>query len=121
MLQVCILFSGVYFSAHWCPPCRGFTPQLAEFYKAVNQDKKRFEVVFASSDRDEESFKEYFKEMPWLAIPFSENETKQKAATKYGIRGIPTLIILKKNGEMLSNEGRGHVAGSGNKWPEQWK
>lgn len=45
----------------------------------------------------------------------------QKAAQKYGIRGIPTLIILKKNGEMLSNEGRGHVAGSGNKWPEQWK
>ncbi|KAH9319325.1 hypothetical protein KI387_021094 [Taxus chinensis] len=22
----------LYFSAHWCPPCKGFTPQLIKFY-----------------------------------------------------------------------------------------
>jgi len=26
-------FICVYFSAHWCPPCRGFTPKLKEFYE----------------------------------------------------------------------------------------
>ena len=31
---------GIYFSAHWCPPCRGFTPVLSEFYKVANQEKK---------------------------------------------------------------------------------
>jgi len=23
----------IYFSAHWCPPCRGFTPVLKDFYE----------------------------------------------------------------------------------------
>ena len=24
-----------YFSAHWCPPCRGFTPMLKDFYEVI--------------------------------------------------------------------------------------
>ena len=25
----------IYFSAHWCPPCRGFTPVLKDFYEVM--------------------------------------------------------------------------------------
>ncbi len=31
------LVECIYFSAHWCPPCRGFTPQLAEMFSFINQ------------------------------------------------------------------------------------
>jgi thiol-disulfide isomerase/thioredoxin len=49
---------AIYFSAHWCPPCRGFTPKLAQLYKDVIAAGKKFGVVFVSSDRDEKSFQE---------------------------------------------------------------
>ena len=69
---------GLYFSAHWCPPCKGFTPQLAEWYvkfkKSENADK--FEIVFVSSDRSQGDFDNYYKEMPWLALPFEKRDAK---------------------------------------------
>ena len=47
---------GIYFSAHWCPPCRGFTPKLAEAYQKLKANGKELEIVFVSSDRDQHSF-----------------------------------------------------------------
>ena len=62
---------ALYFSAHWCPPCRQFTPQIGEWYKTDLQSRG-LEVVFISGDKDEKKFDEYFGEMPWLAVPFTE-------------------------------------------------
>eukprot|EP00972_Heterocapsa_arctica_P107681 15861171-Heterocapsa_arctica.AAC.1 len=30
-------FVSIYFSAHWCPPCRGFTPVAAEKYNQAKE------------------------------------------------------------------------------------
>ena len=79
---------GLYFSAHWCPPCRGFTPKLADAYRKISADKS-FEIVFVSSDRDEAAFASYYKEMPCLALPFAERELKQKLSKQFKVSGIP--------------------------------
>lgn len=73
---MCRFFSGLYFSALWCPPCRGFTPKLVEFYKKVAMKGHKFEIVFVSSDTDEDTFEKYYKDMPWAALKFDQKESK---------------------------------------------
>jgi len=70
---------GLYFSAHWCPPCRDFTPVLIEFYNQFKKSAAAYclvDIVFISSDHDEESFLEYLKQMPWPAIPYTDKLRK---------------------------------------------
>jgi len=99
---------GIYFSAHGCPPCKGFTPKLAETYKKLQASKPgAFEVVFVSSDRDQKQFDEYLGEMPWKALPYSDRDTKAALSKKYKVRGIPTFVVVDaKTGETITTEGR---------------
>eukprot|EP00931_Biecheleriopsis_adriatica_P065442 TRINITY_DN3996_c0_g1_i1.p1 TRINITY_DN3996_c0_g1~~TRINITY_DN3996_c0_g1_i1.p1 ORF type:complete len:462 (+),score=127.59 TRINITY_DN3996_c0_g1_i1:59-1387(+) len=110
---------ALYFSAHWCPPCRGFTPKLAEWYKD-GLAEKGLEVVFISSDRDEGSFKEYYGEQPWLALPFSARDKKAALSKKYKVSGIPSLIIINpEDGSTITSDGRSAVSSDpkGEKFP----
>merc|ERR1712038_1255474 len=72
-----------YFSAHWCPPCRRFTPMLAEFYKESHGD--------------------------WLAVGFN-SDLSEALNTKYKVEGIPTLVVVTKEGKLLTDEGDEQVS-----------
>lgn len=101
---------ALYFSAHWCPPCRGFTPQLAEWYKNGLKDKG-LEIVFVSSDKTEDQFKEYFAEMPWLALDYSDRKLKGQLSNLFGVQGIPSVVIIDADGSVISKDGRSAIAG----------
>merc|ERR1712232_765502 len=100
---------ALYFSAHWCPPCCGFTPQLAEWYKK-DLSAKGLEIVFCSSDKDEGSFKEYFAEQPWLALDFADRSLKEELSNAFGVDGIPTVVILDQDLNLISTDGRGALS-----------
>ena len=48
------------------------------------------EIIFVSSDQDEEGFEEYFGEMPWLALPY-DSKTKKVGTHK---RSHNTVVII---------------------------
>ena len=96
----------MYFGAHWAPPCRLFTTNLVEAYKEINKEAQKFEVVFVSIDGNDKAFKDNFKEMPWLAVPYEEEELRSRLKQRYGINSIPTIVILDMNGTMITDEGR---------------
>jgi nucleoredoxin len=112
---------GLFFSAHWCSPCREFTPKLAETYKKIKEAAdKPFEIVFISSDRDQEQFDSYFAEMPWLALPFEYRDLKAKLSKKFKANCIPSLILLDaKTGAIITADGRNALSKdpSGEKYP----
>ena len=111
---------AVYFSAHWCPPCRGFTPVLSEFYESANEDEKQVEIVFVSCDRSQEQFDGYYGEMPWLAVPWNPN-TVQAIKQKIPFSGIPYLVVLNKDGSIKSTDGRADVSSKGPGCLDSWK
>ncbi|XP_020295212.1 nucleoredoxin-like [Pseudomyrmex gracilis] len=102
-------FKGVYFSAHWCPPCKAFTPQLVDTYQRIRERGHYFEVIFVSSDRSEESYNAYTETMPWLRIPFSQEERRQKLTRALDVQAIPTLVILDPRDNIITLNGRGEL------------
>jgi len=112
---------GIYFSAHWCPPCRAFTPRLVQVYEELRSTGKPFEIVFVSSDRDEASMLDYMREakMPWLAVPFGDPRIARLKA-HFGIRGIPTLVVVDDGGRTVTTDGRSAVATDGAAAFDRW-
>jgi len=101
---------GLYFSAHWCPPCRGFTPMLGAAY-TKDLKAKGLEIVFVSSDKDEDQFTSYFNEQPWLALPYDQRSVKAALSKKYKVQGIPTFVVLDgATGEVITADGREAVS-----------
>jgi nucleoredoxin len=103
-------YIAFYYSAHWCPPCRAFTPGLSKSYKKL---KKKygddFELIFVSSDKNENAMAEY---MDWGEMEFPALEFKGNAHMSmrpYGASGIPYMVVFDKDGKEILGKG-------GEKW-----
>jgi len=115
---------AIYFSAHWCPPCRGFTPTLAKHYKNYTEAGKPIEVIFSTADQSQEEFDSYRKEMQreggnWLSIPYEDEETREALDSLFKVEGIPKLVIVGEDGSVINENAVGVVRGdaTGEKFP----
>jgi len=92
----------LYFSAHWCPPCRQFTPRLVQ---AAALAPPELAIIFVSRDQDQQSFLQYYSIMPWFALPFGSN-SQRTLDSVFNVRGIPTVVILDANsGHVVTKNG----------------
>ena len=110
---------GLYFSGHWCPPCRQFTPALVTWYARLMQQGCDFQIVFVSADRDQGAFNEYRAEMPWPALGFEHRELAQELNALCEVEGVPTLVLFRPDGTLLTLKGRELVGADpqGNEFP----
>ena len=114
-----------YFSAHWCPPCRQFTPILAEkFENHQNQScSTKSCVVFVSRDRNEKEQMDYMKEShgDWPSVPCQSN-LQTKLSTAFQVEGIPMVVVVKvSDGKIITKGGKEKIEEHGSSAFAQWE
>jgi len=105
---------GLYFSAHWCGPCRAFTPELVKAYKKMQSNDDPVEIIFVSSDRSEKDMYKYMDEadMPWLTAGL-KTDAWNNLRNAFRVSGIPTFIVVDDKGEIITTNGRGDIGRHG--------
>lgn len=92
------------FWASWCGPCRGEIPHLVKVHKKY----KDFEIISISVDDKDSEWQKAMKEegMVWKQLRNPEG-MKGSVMEKYNITGVPTCIILDKEGKFYKTNMRG--------------
>ncbi|XP_059054761.1 nucleoredoxin-like [Achroia grisella] len=104
-----------YFAAHWCPPCRAFSPSLCAALTAVRKRRAKYantQLILVSSDRSEQSFNRTVQSVSGvgaLSVPWSAPEARVALAAALSVAGIPALIITDGAGKVLTSNGRQHL------------
>ena len=83
------------FWATWCPPCQAEIPDLAAFH-AAHKDAVDFYAVNLQEDAApvQKFMQERKADLPVVL------DTKGAAATLYGVRAIPTTVVVDKEGKI---------------------
>ncbi len=96
------------FWATWCGPCVAEMPNMMKMYRKYHE--RGFEIVGISLDDDRETPAAFLKEkkIPWLCVHDEDTEMNGKTMAEYcNVRGIPHMILLDRQGNILSTNARG--------------
>lgn len=101
------------FFATWCAPCREELPNVLRNYELFHE--QGFDVVGISVDDNREDLEQYLKEypVPWTIIHNQDPEATGPAnpGDYYGIMAIPTVMLVDKDGTVLTFDARGPTLG----------
>lgn len=87
------------FWATWCPPCRNEMPSMEKLHKAMQG--YNFVILAVSIDKKTTYHVKSFVNKKGYSFPVLHDITKEVAAN-YGVSGIPTTLIVDKDGVIVS-------------------
>jgi thiol-disulfide isomerase/thioredoxin len=96
------------FWATWCGPCKAELPTILAAYRKYQP--LGFEVIAVSLDnvKDRTALVDYIREhaLPWPQH-FDGKGWQNEFALKFGIRAIPAMFLIDKEGRIASTDARG--------------
>ena len=97
-------FVALYFSGSQSPSCQVFTARLMEIYHAVRFRRKSFEVVQVCGDGSRRACMSSLGAVPWLAVPFEEQQVVAMLFRKFRVTSMPTMVMLDQNGKVINRD-----------------
>ena len=102
------------FWATWCGPCRAELPNVLDNYAKYHE--RGFEVIGISLDNSREKLEEFLanEPLPWPTLFSDDPEAtgwNHPMAEYYGILSIPTVMLVDRDGRVVSLRARGPELG----------
>ncbi len=90
------------FWATWCGPCLRAMPDLIETYREYHD--QGFEIIGISLDKDKAQLEQYMQDngITWQQY-YDGLGWGNKMAKRFGVRGIPHIVLVDKNGAVHFN------------------
>ena len=86
------------FWATWCPPCKEEMPSMERLYRRFRE--RGFTMVAISIDANTPAVPPFVKRFG-LTFPIGL-DPKMEVATRYGLRALPTTVLIDRGGRMVA-------------------
>jgi thiol-disulfide isomerase/thioredoxin len=86
------------FWASWCPPCLKELPILENIQNKLGEDKVK--VIAINFKEERKKYRKITKLLASLNLTLTHDK-KGRIGKKFGVKSIPNLFIVGKNGELV--------------------
>ncbi|MDR1270965.1 MAG: redoxin domain-containing protein [Planctomycetaceae bacterium] len=99
----------VKFTASWCGPCKSEIPGMLRAYKQYHDKGLEIVSVYVWDKLDDAKHAVEEEKLPWLIVSeeLTEKANKPPQGKLYCIQGVPTMLLVDKDGKIINTQIRG--------------